>query len=643
MGPIENTLSPRRWRQWSPQVLLLLTFAALYFAMGPGNYFAVDEVTQEETAQALLLRRTLDIPLMRDARIGRGQSYYTVKGPGLPLAALPLVYLGLKLDDAFGSMNGGPLAGPPIGTEGQPLRWGGRLVASASLIANALVGGAIVALLFVVGTRLSNNPRAALLMAVAAGVATLLMSEATHFYQHALSALMLMLGFWFFAGPELEPLESRALLGGLSLGVAMLARPNAVPPAVVLWLYGVVAAWKLIRNLPDRWPRTMRRSLLAAAGPAAGTAGYLYFNYLRFGSFSDFGYLREQDRFVLDAVQIVKAMAGYLVSPGLSVFLFAPPLILAVVVCRQACRRWPLETAALISASVADLLFISLTTGWDGGLSYGPRYLLEAIVLLMPLSLPAFEALADGRSRRAALAVAGVVLLGILVQLIGVAVYVTVNEADRAAAGIAEKGAWVFVPSASPIVCNLREILAGRNLSPWGLRALAHPGRALLLLISLILIVLIGCWRILRCFRAPEEDLAKVSSDGLPAAIVLAAVLPIFAGFAIARPVMDYRNVRAFDLIEAGLAAQKAGQAVTAAEDYAIVLGLDPSNKFARYDLGILQEDAGRTHEALVLYRSVLRHDPTFARARQRARRLWLKGRPIELGPGRPDRRAHSR
>jgi hypothetical protein len=618
MNATENKISPEWWRRWwSPQVVLLLTFAAFYFAIGPGSYFAVDEVMEEETAQALILRRTLDIPLMTDARIGRAQSWYTVKGPGLPFAALPFVYLGLKLDDAFGSMNGGPLAGPQTGAEEHPLRWGGRLSISASLIANALVGGGIVAILFMVGTRLSDNPRAALLMAVAAGVATLVMSEATHFYQHALDALMLILAFWFFSGREPEALDRRAFFGGLALGVAMLARPDAVPAAVVLWLYGIIAAWKLVRNMSDRWLRAIRRTLFAGVGPAGAIAGVMYFNYLRFGSAAQFGYTRERERFVVDLVQITKAFAGYLVSPSLSIFLFAPPLILAVAVGRRAYRRWPLETGTLIFASLVHLLFISLNKSWHGDLSYGPRYMLEAIVLLIPLTLPAFEIVADLKSRRAVLAVGGIVLLGVVVQLIGVAVYVTVNEWHRDADGVVANGAWVFVPKSSPIVYDLRELFVGRNLSPWALRALAQPGLALLLLIGLIVVVRIGRWRMFQFFRAPEEERAKVSSDWLPIAIVLAAALPIFAAFAMARPVTDPPNTHAFDLLKAGLTAAEGGKTVTAAEDFALVLALDPSNKFARYDLGVLQENAGHVHEALALYMSALRDDPNFVPAQQ--------------------------
>src|SRR5208282_5026415 len=116
-------------------------------------------------------------------------------------------------------MNGCELAGPPLGVEGHPLRWGGRLATSAALIVNAIAGGAIVAVLFMVGTQLSPNPRAALLMAIAAGLATLVMSEATHFYQHELDALLVILALWFFSGGRRAARQPR-LVRDLSLGVA---------------------------------------------------------------------------------------------------------------------------------------------------------------------------------------------------------------------------------------------------------------------------------------------------------------------------------------------------------------------------------------------------------------------------------------
>lgn len=604
-------------RRLAPQAVLLITFAAFYFAIGPGNFFAVDEVMQEETAQALILRHTIDIPAMTDARLGRGQSWYTLKGPGLPLVSLPFVYLGLKLDDAAGSMNGGALAGPPNGQPAQPLRWGGRLVISAALIVNALAGGAVVALLFMVGMQLSSNARAAMLMAIAAGLGTLVMSEATHFYQHELDALMVLLAFWFFSEKEPEELSRRALLGGLSLGVAVLARPDSVPAVVIIWLYGAAVAWKLVEKFPDRWRRMTLRTLLAAVGPIAGAAGSMYFNYLRFGSVIQFGYYEDRARFVLDPGLISRALFGYLLSPTLSVFAFAPPLILVLVAGRQAYRRWPLETTALISAAVAHLLMISSFKTWSGDLSYGPRFMLESIVLLMPLTLPIFEMPVDRASLRARIAVGALVLLGFAVQLIGVAVNVAVNEWNRYAAGIQAHNIWVFVPGASPIIYGLEELGRGRNLSPWAIRAFATPDAALMLLLVLVVIVGFGGWRILRYLRSPQAEPACLNSQVLPRAIVFATVLPILVGFAIARPVTETRDAHGLKVLNAGAAEQQAGHVVAAEEDYALVLSLYPLDKTAWYDMALLQQDAGHINTAISLYQQVLHEDPNYAPAKR--------------------------
>jgi len=595
-------------------LILLLTFAAFYFAIGPGNFFAIDESMQEETAQALILRHTLDIPVMVDARFGRGRTWYTLKGPGLPMVSIPFVYLGLKLDDAVGSMSGGQLAGPPVGPMEQPLRWGGRLAISASLIVNALAGGAIVAMLFMVGMQLSPNRRAALLMAISAGLATLVMSEATHFYQHELDALMAITAFWFFSRRETDDLDHRGLLGGLCLGVAILSRPDALTAVVVLWLYGAASAWRVVRDFGDRWPRMVRRTILAAAGPLCGAAGSMYFNYLRFGNILQFGYIEDRARFVLDVPQITRAVGAYLFSPGLSIFLFAPPLILALAVGRQAYRRWPLETITVVAASVAHLLLISSMKTWSGDLSFGPRFMLESIVLLMPLTLPAFEIAVEG-SLRMRSAVAAVLGLGLAVQLLGIGVNVGIIDVRRIAAGVVAHNAWAFVLKVSPLVVDLQELVARRHLSPWALRALAKPDAALLLLIALVAIALFGAWRIFHYLRTREAELAGSGGTALPIAIVLIAVAPILIGFAIARPISESPDAQAHEAFSAGIAAQQAGHAVLAEEDYAMVLSLYPYNEASRFNMGVLEQDAGRMNEAIAMYQELLKKDPKFSPA----------------------------
>jgi hypothetical protein len=375
-------------------------------------------------------------------------------------------------------------------------------------------------------------------------------------------------------------------------------------------------ARQLIREFPDRTSRMIRRTILAAAGPIGAVAGSMYFNYLRFGSVTQFGYWEDRARFVLDVPQIAKAIAGYLLSPALSVFVFAPPLILILMVGRKCWRRWPLETTTLTLAAAAHLLMIASNKTWSGDLSYGPRYMLESIVLLMPLTIPAFEMAVDRAPTRAAIAVAALMFLGFMVQLIGVSVNVGTNELKRIAAGIVAHNAWVFVPSASPIVYHLEEIVNRRNLSPWAIRAFSFPDIALLLLIVLVAIVSCGGWLIFQYFRVQEAEPANLGSRTLPLTIVASAVVPILIGFAMARPLTQAPGAHGYALLMAGLAEQRAGHAVTAEEDYAMVLTLFPANKFARFDMGVMEQDAGRIDEAISLYQSALRDDRNFSPAK---------------------------
>jgi len=231
-----------------------------------------------------------------------------------------------------------------------------------------------------------------------------------------------LIGFWFFAQGEAEKIERRGLLGGLSLGIAVLTRPDAAAAAAVFWLYGAVAAWKLMRDFPDGTRRALRWGGFAGIGPAATVAGYFYYNFVKFGGVAQFGYTRDWERFQIELSTLARVIGAFLFSPALSIFLFAPPLILAIVTARWALRRWPLEASALLLASLAHLLLLSCFG--SGGISptrltvaisdvtYGPRFMLEEVVLLMPLTLPAFEMAADLRSRLARIAVAGAVCLG---------------------------------------------------------------------------------------------------------------------------------------------------------------------------------------------------------------------------------------
>lgn len=83
---------------------------------------------------------------------------------------------------------------------------------------------------------------------------------------------------------------------------------------------------------------------------------------------------------------ILVGAAGMLFSPGKSVFLFNPPLIVAVIglivmlIAPGAHRR---SAVVILAAALASVVFHSRYTTWAGDLTWGPRYLTSQIGLVL--------------------------------------------------------------------------------------------------------------------------------------------------------------------------------------------------------------------------------------------------------------------
>ncbi|MER5429795.1 tetratricopeptide repeat protein [Streptomyces sp. NPDC002588] len=68
-------------------------------------------------------------------------------------------------------------------------------------------------------------------------------------------------------------------------------------------------------------------------------------------------------------------------------------------------------------------------------------------------------------------------------------------------------------------------------------------------------------------------------------------------------------------LLRAGIARQQDHDPAGAAQLYRVVLGLDPRNEVAWYNLGVIAHEAGRTADARAAYEKSLKIDPTFQSA----------------------------
>ena len=150
-----------------------------------------------------------------------------------------------------------------------------------------------------------------------------------------------------------------------------------------------------------------------ALGVLPGACLVAAYNYARYQNVFEFGYGSERDGTLGFGTPLWVGLFGNLLSPGKSLFLYAPLLALAPfgmqgLVQRQR-RFWLLAWAA---PSLALTLIVSTWWAWSGDMAWGPRLL----VPIMPwLALPALLASTRGPAAwRAALALGA---LGVLVQL----------------------------------------------------------------------------------------------------------------------------------------------------------------------------------------------------------------------------------
>jgi hypothetical protein len=134
----------------------------------------------------------------------------------------------------------------------------------------------------------------------------------------------------------------------------------------------------------------------------------LAYNDLRFGSLFSNGKLAHAGPPIFG-----NPLTGFLtllVSPGKSIFLYSPAIVLGILGFRQLLRRAPVLATTVAAASVVLVLFLSCILFVGGDWCWGPRYLSP----LLPLWALAFPFSLDFKGKRPL--VFAIILLGFLVQ-----------------------------------------------------------------------------------------------------------------------------------------------------------------------------------------------------------------------------------
>lgn len=199
----------------------------------------------------------------------------------------------------------------------------------------------------------------------------------------------------YFADAELPSLS------GIALGLSLLFRPTNLL-GIPIWIYGV---WK--KGIRSAWTGLFI---------VLGFAILVIYNWLRFNSFLDFGYVNEHFN-----TWIVEGIVGVLFSPGRSLFFYSPILILCISGAQMLYRRDKLLTGTLLIVIIGYILSSSLWHDWDGGTSWGSRLITPILPLMGILLAPMVEKMFSPQPEKTRFYIGLFTCLGLGIQLITVA------------------------------------------------------------------------------------------------------------------------------------------------------------------------------------------------------------------------------
>lgn len=429
----------------------LFFFSVYVFSIGT-PFYSSDGQVMYETTRAIALQHTLAIPPsdLPQTIIGHDGRTYSKYDPGLPLLSAPMVF-----------------AADELGKATQSNRY--ALAAIAVQLIPAAAMSIALAALFHIASRLYSLPRA-LIVTFVGGICTLAWPYARLYFAEGVLTGCLTLAI----APLCDKISTRnVILSSCAIGLATLTRASVI-------IYLPALAYLIWQNTPRH---RLHLSLLGF-GPLLAIVALAFHNYLRFHDFMTTGYEGESFRLLpFDGI------VGLLFSPGKSIFLYSPPLILSLILWPKLRRQNPILAWALILIAGTALTFYGAWWAWHGGWVWGPRFLVPLVPLwCLPLGM-----LPASRSWASLLLV--VCVLGVIVQILGTFTDVTPHYAkvfgDNNPDDETRYAMVHYSPAHSPLVGAWRQASIGKWETPaiFRLETTGLPGDWLRVIHSSVIII----------------------------------------------------------------------------------------------------------------------------------------------------------
>ncbi|MBC8072191.1 MAG: hypothetical protein IAG13_27975 [Deltaproteobacteria bacterium] len=247
--------------------------------------------------------------------------------------------------------------------------------------------------------------RIATIVAVVYATGTTAWPYSRTFLSEPLSAVCLLGAMWCIAELHRDGSRAPRWAAGAGVCVAIAMHTHVLNLVALPWLLAYA-----VGGLP---PHGRTRVIVAGLVPAViGLALLLLGQWLRFGDPLESGRYDHYSWWITPGVGALALLVG----PGRSVLLFSPPLVVALLGVRAWIRRMPAALWCVLGIAGSRWLVVAMRSDWWGGWSIGPRYLVPVVPLLLA-GLAFVLDRAHGWSRGRRLALAGALVLGVLVQV----------------------------------------------------------------------------------------------------------------------------------------------------------------------------------------------------------------------------------
>jgi hypothetical protein len=327
---------------------------------------------------------------------------YTVRSPLLSATAVPFYYVATLLSAS------------PFVTVG--------------LLVNSLFLSLTAVTIFCIVIEIKNSKRVAFVLSLIFAVCTFVWPYNSTFWVQPLQGLLLAVSLYLLLLGQhrnrnflchytvlgTKHVRSLAGLTGVILGLSVFAHPTSIIyiPAFLLYSFFAVMRQQKLNFV----------ILIASLGAILFLVGLT--NYARFNSFTEFGYgyfstLQAHDGWI--------GLIGLLVSPGSGLIFYFPLVILVPLGAKYMYKEnkglFFLCIYILVSTWLytGTLSFGSEPTSWNGGIAWGPRYLVPIMPFLITVLAYLFPRL--GKRHFLKTMVIGLCLIGFYINLSAILVW----------------------------------------------------------------------------------------------------------------------------------------------------------------------------------------------------------------------------